>query len=94
VLDGGRIQTLTNINSKLPEEKALEEGLTRLRLKNSKSLSSFQKKITILRTQEYIHSVEIKIDRSKGLSKGASDLKSRDDILAPSFDKRFHREDD
>lgn len=94
MLDDGRIQTLTSINSKLPEDKTLEEGLTDLRLKDSKSLSGFQKKLTILRMQEYIHSVEIKIAKSTGLSEVASDLKSREDVLVPSFDKRFHREDD
>lgn len=55
--------------------KALEEGLTRLCLKNSKSLRGFQKRHTILKTQEYIDSVEIKMDKSTGLSEGTKDLK-------------------
>ena len=90
-----RTYALADINSKLPVEKVQEEGLTRLCLKKSKSLVGFKRKFTIVSTQEYIDSVEVKIAKPTGLSEGTRDLKSVEEgIPVPSFDKRFHHEDE
>lgn len=79
MLDDGRTQALANINSKPPMVEAPEEGLTRLYLKYSKSLRGFQRKFTILRTQEYVESVEIVPNKSGGLPEHTRDLKSGED---------------